>query len=57
MRDYEGKSDYEEGFQAYLDGIQTNPYSVYTEKGALWQRGWNTAKFGEMLNGSHQASQ
>ncbi len=52
MLEPDEQSLYQQGFQAYLDGIQVNPYSLYGEQGQQWQRGWNTAKYGESLNGS-----
>lgn len=40
-----------EGENAYLSGktIEQNPYSLYSEKGQRWQRGFANAKYFQML--------
>lgn len=40
-----------DGVQAFVDGHSDDisPYAIYTEEGAAWLRGWNTARYGAML--------
>lgn len=47
--------NYQAGFEAYQDGDTHNPHPHYSEQWSSWQRGWQTAQYGNMMNGNHSA--
>lgn len=42
-----------DGFQAYISGNELNPYQAYSMPGISWQRGWNTARYGQAITNAN----
>jgi len=41
-------SIYEEGYEAYIYGIQENPYSIGSDEWYEWDEGWEDAELDEL---------